>query len=82
MRYDMYYKVENKLRIKDLPVPLEQWYETNTNNGLITVVQPDGVVYAEPCCVVYTLSPLFHEQDINRLRLIGGEVKWGESFLI
>ena len=59
------YLVENRIPIRDLPVPLDEFTEDNYDCLLFTLVDGDTVL---------SLSRVFNEQDVRRLRLIGREV--------
>lgn len=59
------YSVESKIKLSNLPVSLGRWVEFNDDQNYTTIIK-DGWCY--------TLTPLFHEQDVNRTIYNGGEV--------
>lgn len=60
------YLVEDRIGIRDLPVPLDEYTENNREHYCYTLVEDDDTVL--------TLSNIFAECDVRRLKLIGREV--------
>lgn len=60
------YLVEQRINKRDLPMTLGEFVQVAQDLNFYTILEADGSVI--------TLSRVFSEQDINRLRLIGREV--------
>lgn len=59
------YLIEDRIGTRDLPVPLDEYSENNRERYLFTLVDGDTVL---------TLSIIFAEYDVRRLKLVGKEV--------
>ena len=60
------YLVEQRINKRDLPITIGEFIKVAQDLNFYTILEADGSVI--------TLSRVFSEQDINRLRLIGREV--------